>query len=291
MKLQLEEGYVARSARQARDLKEATGKLVALERTLQGFVEDFEKERAFMQEQWRTASASMTKEVDGYRRLVDVRIPHVYVFAAGHVSSGPQHTCWLAAPTLLLQGECAAAMTALCDENVVHFPARHDLTSRRIMRMSACGELVLSRMQLKTKESKNIRRLAQEVLLQRSDVETFFISSLKHVREQTEAGCQHDCGHGSPVLEQAKGPPQTGGSGTAAHAGVDISQLTWPQREAVLRLAFAKINNQARQSHFQKLPQHSFAAVEAVQKQLAQEDIPAEALSGLVSGAAQPQLT
>ena len=34
---------------------------------------------------------------------------------------------------------------------------------------------------LKTQELKNIRRLAQEVLLQRSDVETFLVSSLKEV--------------------------------------------------------------------------------------------------------------
>ncbi len=35
---------------------------------------------------------------------------------------------------------------------------------------------------LKTRELKNVRRLAQEVLLQRSDVETFLLSSLHLVR-------------------------------------------------------------------------------------------------------------
>ena len=73
MKVQLEQGYVARNAKQARDIKEANGKLAALEKTLQSFVEDFEKERQFMRDQWRTASENMNKEVDGYRRLVDVR--------------------------------------------------------------------------------------------------------------------------------------------------------------------------------------------------------------------------
>lgn len=34
---------------------------------------------------------------------------------------------------------------------------------------------------LKTQELKNIRRLSHEVLLQRSDVETFLVSSLKQV--------------------------------------------------------------------------------------------------------------
>ena len=37
-------------------------------------------------------------------------------------------------------------------------------------------------MKLKTRELKSIRRLAQEVLLQRSDVETFLLSSLHQVR-------------------------------------------------------------------------------------------------------------
>jgi hypothetical protein len=35
---------------------------------------------------------------------------------------------------------------------------------------------------LKTRELRNVRRLAQEVLLQRSDVETFLLSSLHAVR-------------------------------------------------------------------------------------------------------------
>ncbi len=42
---------------------------------------------------------------------------------------------------------------------------------------------------LKTKELKNVRRLAQEVLLQRSDVETFLLSSLHMVSE----GHEHEC--------------------------------------------------------------------------------------------------
>ena len=37
---------------------------------------------------------------------------------------------------------------------------------------------------LKTQELKNIRRLSHEVLLQRSDVETFLVSSLKLVSAQ-----------------------------------------------------------------------------------------------------------
>ena len=35
--------------------------------------------------------------------------------------------------------------------------------------------------------------------------------------------------------------------------------LSWEDREKVLRLLFAKINNQAQQVHLSNLPQHSFA--------------------------------
>jgi ribosomal protein S17E len=75
VKVQMEQGYVTRNAKQARDMRESTSKLLALEKTLQSFVEDFEKERQFMRDQWTKASESMNKEVDGYRRLVDVRPP------------------------------------------------------------------------------------------------------------------------------------------------------------------------------------------------------------------------
>ena len=127
--------------------------------------------------------------------------------------------------------------------------------------------------QLKMKESKNIRRLAQEVLLQRSDVEMFFVSSLQHVRKQLELEALQD----SQLDSISK-------------AGVDIAQLSWAQRESVLRLAFAKINNQARQAHFQRLPKHSLLELEAEQKQAAETVTASDALSGLVSEAAKPQL-
>ena len=85
-----------------------------------------------------------------------------------------------------------------------------------------------------------MRRLAQEVLLQRSDAEIFLISSIKHVRE--EMG-KHGGQQPSPPHESRK--------------QVDISQLSWSDRERILRLVFAKINNQSRQAQFMSLPSHS----------------------------------
>jgi hypothetical protein len=73
IKVQLEERYVVRNAKQSRENKEANNKLIALEQTLQSFVEGFEKERQYMREQWAKASDNMKKEVAAYRCLVDVR--------------------------------------------------------------------------------------------------------------------------------------------------------------------------------------------------------------------------
>ena len=121
------------------------------------------------------------------------------------------------------------------------------------------------------KEAKNIRRLAQEVLLQRSDVETFFLSSLQHVRRELER-------------EPASAPS------TPTKKHVDISELSWKDRETVLRLAFAKINNQAQNAHLRRVPKHSFSAVHAGRLKAAEEFIAPETLSGVVSGAGKSQL-
>jgi hypothetical protein len=41
---------------------------------------------------------------------------------------------------------------------------------------------------------------------------------------------------------------------------LDIKDLSWDEREKILRLLFAKVNNQSQQSYFYDLPDHSFSA-------------------------------
>ncbi|DBB12993.1 hypothetical protein WJX82_004975 [Trebouxia sp. C0006] len=103
---------------------------------------------------------------------------------------------------------------------------------------------------LKTQELKNIRRLSHEVLLQRSDVETFLVSSLKQVRDRIDK----ENVSGQPKGDLAPLPPP-------GHK-IDIKELTWEDREKVLRLLFAKINNQAQQMYYANLPGHSFQVAE-----------------------------
>lgn len=58
----------------------------------------------------------------------------------------------------------------------------------------------------------------------------------------------------------ASGTPQQQGEAVAVAAGaagrMDIKDLSWEDRERILRLLFAKINNQAQQAYYSSLPLH-----------------------------------
>ncbi|KAL3669018.1 hypothetical protein V7S43_006304 [Phytophthora oleae] len=120
-------------------------------------------------------------------------------------------------------------------------------------------------LRLKNRELRNLRRLAQTILNQRTDVEQFFLDSLEHVKREIkrERKEKHErevenyhrevnCAHGIkpslrfpkltspnsslPRNSSAPGPPQH------FTEKVDLRQLSWEDRERVLRLVFAKIN-------------------------------------------------
>lgn len=121
-------------------------------------------------------------------------------------------------------------------------------------------------LRLKNRELRNLRRLAQTILNQRTDVEQFFLDSLEHVKREVERERKekHDrevehyhremnCAQGikpslrfpkltspnSPAPRRDSAPP-----GPPQHftEKVDLRQLSWEDRERVLRLVFAKIN-------------------------------------------------
>lgn len=76
---------------------------------------------------------------------------------------------------------------------------------------------------------------------------------------------------------------------------LDIGTLTWPQREQVLRLAFARINQHSRTMQLRRMPTFGDALRQQLQRQqLPQPDTaPAdegEALQGLVSGSGKPKM-
>ncbi len=221
------------------------------------------------------------------------------------------------------------------------------------------SEALRKLVKLKTHELRRIRRLAQEVLLQRSDVETFLVASLHRVKSEMTrsevlksdtswaakgsmtrppesggglgtvvpahrrpdgvgeavareavareavareavaregssgagrlpevgtAGGASSGGYGAMSGAEAGGRVQRGGDAGSRRSSVsslgsiqqqreqqtgqitqelsaatsmDISDLSWGDRERVLRLLFAKINNQARQQQYSNLPAHS----------------------------------
>ncbi|KAL7694508.1 putative basal body-orientation factor 1 [Plasmopara halstedii] len=115
-------------------------------------------------------------------------------------------------------------------------------------------------LRLKNRELRNLRRLAQTILNQRTDVEQFCLDSLEHVKNEIERERKKkhkrevekyhydlECANGtkpslrfpkliSPTSYQNSGPPQH------FTEKVDLRQLSWIDRERVLRLLFAKIN-------------------------------------------------
>lgn len=122
-------------------------------------------------------------------------------------------------------------------------------------------------LRLKNKELRSLRRLAQAVLDQRSDVEQFFLDALAHVRrelaaerseqraaerEQYQADMRRAIGlppgGGSssirfPKLSAgASSPPPPGNKPRGLQGKVDLRELSWEDRERVLRLVFARIN-------------------------------------------------
>jgi len=101
---------------------------------------------------------------------------------------------------------------------------------------------------IKSKELKNVRLLARDVLDSRSEVETFLRESVQYVKAQI----QRDGGDAPstaastrlPSLSQAgSAPPSRASAGQlGGDAQGDVGKMSWADRERVLRLLFAKMN-------------------------------------------------
>lgn len=89
-------------------------------------------------------------------------------------------------------------------------------------------------------------------------------------------------------IELERGATAPSGTPPTRSGRVDIAHLTWCERERVLRLAFAKINNQTRSLKFMNLPAHPKVAQQPLDA--LPEPCKEQPLSGLVSGAEKPQL-
>uniref|UniRef100_A0A7S4KH02 Basal body-orientation factor 1 n=1 Tax=Guillardia theta TaxID=55529 RepID=A0A7S4KH02_GUITH len=138
-------------------------------------------------------------------------------------------------------------------------------------------------LKIKEKEHNKIKRLAQDIISQRSEVEQFFLEALEEVRDQiarerlkssssaagpsstfiTEESSTHFQGREPGRLPQIRG----GAGGVGGGAGgknfsyvpnqkVDIKDLVWEDKERVLRILFAKINQSQMPSNSHNQPDH-----------------------------------
>ena len=146
---------------------------------------------------------------------------------------------------------------------------KHDLAlrdGRRIAEMELDSAGLRQLVKLKSKELANVKKLASIILHKRSEVETFLLEALEQVKDEMgklradEQRLSARYGRGSSGAKL----PALGGGGapggrpsnlpTSADERVDIRDLTWEDRERVLRLLFAKINNAATQK---PMPHHA----------------------------------
>jgi len=108
---------------------------------------------------------------------------------------------------------------------------------------------------LKSKELTHVKRLASIILQKRNEVETFLLDSIELVKAELARRRAEE----ERNMPRSRGRlPQLGTSRpsnlpASPDEHIDIRDLTWDDRERVLRLLFAKINNAA---PFPQMPPH-----------------------------------
>jgi len=136
---------------------------------------------------------------------------------------------------------------------------------------------------LKNKELSHVKALAQTILDQRGEVEQFFLESIEQVKtkklEERESKFRKAMVEYNKKMREASAKGENNGkfprirgknlsilesaesSKLPVHPGkkVDLSDLTWEDRERVLRLLFAKINNV--QGEVEEMPGHQLEDV------------------------------
>ena len=126
---------------------------------------------------------------------------------------------------------------------------------RRISEVELDSAGLRQLVRLKTKEVSHMKRLAAIILQKRNEVETFLLDSIEFVKAEIgRRGAEEE-----RAMPRSRGRlPALGASKpsnlpASAEEHIDIRDLTWDDRERVLRLLFAKINNAA---PFPQMPPH-----------------------------------
>ena len=119
----------------------------------------------------------------------------------------------------------------------------------------------------------SVKKLAAIVLHKRNEVETFLLESIEQVkaeigRQRAEEERLLPRGSRGQLLPSLTGGNRPSKLPSSADERVDIRDLTWDDRERVLRLLFARINNS---EPFQAMPPHPLqsADLDAARRQAA----------------------
>jgi len=166
-----------------------------------------------------------------------------------------------------------ASLSRVARESVEERTQRVSAAAAAAAAAEAESEVLRRALEVRAAEARRIKRLARNLLDQRSEVEQFFIESLQLVK--TEAAASREAYHRESRATFARSMREGGeggvlpsirtfGRGASRHstnsvfddfegadalplpgADVDLAALTWEQRERVLRLLFARINRAA----------------------------------------------
>jgi len=135
------------------------------------------------------------------------------------------------------------------------------LAKQEIDKVRYTVDTLKSELDIRIKQMKQIRRIAQHILDQRTDLETFFMDALEHVRleisrEQEEKRRREveeynrriknvlkPKGDGDDSIKNLEKEVEEEQQRAKKNASkIDITQLSWSDKERVLRVLFAKMN-------------------------------------------------
>jgi hypothetical protein len=158
------------------------------------------------------------------------------------------------------------------------YEARAEMTKKELEEQTLDAAGLRQLVKLKNKELRNIKKLAQTILDQRTDVEQYFLDALDSIKGDIHKERQDEYNRAMVEYKtqfrqasvngtkfpqiQGKGPQGEMFPGpksnlpTAPAKRIDLKELTLEDREKVLRLLFAKINSV--HSNIDKAPPHNF---------------------------------
>ncbi|XP_077079634.1 basal body-orientation factor 1 isoform X2 [Siphateles boraxobius] len=125
------------------------------------------------------------------------------------------------------------------------FEQEREELERRAMVSAQANGTDLERLEMllavREKELGQVKQLAQSIMEQRKELELFFHKALDHVRKEIRTQQQHHRQEALKAYRWRMNEARAGRSNLKS-SSVDISDLTWEQKERLLNLLFAKLN-------------------------------------------------